>query len=99
MNKIPLCVLLALGLSIVSRASAGGQMLHGHVPTAVSHLQSLRPLAATNRLQLAMGLPLRNQGELTNLLQNIYNPASPDYRHFLTADEFAQRFGPPGNGL
>jgi autotransporter-associated beta strand protein len=95
MNKIPLCVLLALGLSIVSRASAGGQMLHGHVPTAVSHLQSLRPLAATNRLQLAMGLPLRNQGELTNLLQNIYNPASPDYRHFLTADEFAQRFGPP----
>jgi hypothetical protein len=82
MNKIPLCVLLALGLSIVSRASAGGQILRGHVPAAVSRLQSLRPLAATNRLQLAMGLPLRDQSRLTNLLQDIYSPASPDYRHF-----------------
>ena len=74
--------------------AAERQVLHGHVPGAVSQLRALRPLERTNVLQLAIGLPLRNQSELTNLLQDIYNPASPNYRHFLTPDEFAKRFGP-----
>ncbi len=31
---------------------------------------------------------------LTELLQRIYNPASPDYRHYLTPEQFAKMFGP-----
>jgi autotransporter-associated beta strand protein len=69
-------------------------MLHGHVPAAVSRLQPLRRLEATNHLQLAIGLPLRNQDALNQLLQDIYDPSSPNYRQFLTVDEFTKRFGP-----
>jgi autotransporter-associated beta strand protein len=88
---------VALGflfLAISSGWSQQRQILHGQVPGVVPQLQALHRLEATNVLQLAIGLPLRNQAELTNLLQDIYNPASPNYRHFLTADEFANRFGP-----
>jgi hypothetical protein len=43
---------------------------------------------------VAIGLPLRNREQLTNRLEDIYNPSSPNFRHFLKADEFAASFGP-----
>jgi hypothetical protein len=73
-----------------------GQSLHGHVPAAVSrlHLQPLGKLSATRHLNLAIGLPLRNQQALDSLLQQIYDPASPNYRHYLTPEQFTEQFGP-----
>ena len=70
--------------------------MRGHVPAAVTrlHLQPLGRLLATNRLNLAIGLPLRNQQALNNLLQQIYDPASPNYRHYLTPEQFTEQFGP-----
>ena len=41
-----------------------------------------------------MALPLRNREGLTNLLRQIYDPASPNYRRYLTAKQFAEQFGP-----
>jgi Pro-kumamolisin, activation domain/Divergent InlB B-repeat domain len=58
------------------------------------HLQPVGDLPETNRLQLAIGLPLRNPEALTNLLQQLYDPASPDYHHFLTPQQFTEMFGP-----
>lgn len=74
--------------------TAGGQALPGHVPDAVKHLTAKGVLPATNRLNLAIGLPLRNQAELEALLARISDPASPDYRHYLTPAQFTARFGP-----
>jgi subtilase family serine protease len=45
-------------------------------------------------MRLAIILPLRNPGELTNLLKRLYDPSNPDYRHFLTVAQFTQQFGP-----
>ena len=45
-------------------------------------------------MKLAIGLPLRNQEALTNLLQQLYDPSSPNYRHYLTPEEFTAQFGP-----
>jgi subtilase family serine protease len=39
-------------------------------------------------------LPLRNQDELTSFLGRLYDLASPDYRHFLTVQQFTDQFGP-----
>ena len=72
------------------------QMLPGHVPKAVARL-GLRPagrLPATNRLNLAVGLPLRNTNALNQLLQDIYDPASPQFRRYLTPEQFTEQFGP-----
>jgi Predicted protease len=48
----------------------------------------------TNRLNLAIGLPLRNEEALDNLLQQIYDPASPNFRQYLTPEQFTEKFGP-----
>jgi subtilase family serine protease len=70
------------------------QVLQGHVPTAAARLTPAGHLDANRELKLAIGLPLRDKKGLTNLLQRIYDPASPDYHHYLTAAQFAERFGP-----
>jgi hypothetical protein len=74
----------------------GRQMLRDHVPSAVArfHLQPTNLLPATNRLNLAIGLPLRNQDALQKLLAEIYDPASTNYHRYLTPEQFAARFGP-----
>jgi len=74
--------------------AAGQQVLHGHIPPGVSRLTSIGPLNGSNQLRLVIGLPLRNQPDLNTLLKQLYDPTSPNYRHYLTAAEFAEKFGP-----
>jgi subtilase family serine protease len=45
-------------------------------------------------MNLAIMLPLRNQTDLTNLLDRLYDPTSADYRHFLSVAQFTESFGP-----
>ena len=75
-------------------AGAGLKTLSGHVPAVVSHLHAKGRLPATNELTLAIGLPLHNTEALTNLLQQMYDPASTNYHHYLSPAEFTAQFGP-----
>lgn len=70
--------------------------LSGHVPADVAklNLQPIGRLAPSTRLNLAIGLPLRNQSALDALLRQICVPTSPDFRHYLTPEQFTERFGP-----
>jgi kumamolisin len=45
-------------------------------------------------MRLVLVLPLRNQAALDQFLKELYNPASPSYRQYLTVEEFTARFGP-----
>jgi subtilase family serine protease len=74
--------------------TAQPQVLSGHVPRITKGLSPLGRLDASYHMEVAIGLPLRNREQLTNLLEDIYNPSSPNFRHFLKADEFAASFGP-----
>jgi len=90
-------VVLGLVLSsgpAVLAADAGMKTLHGHVPAVLSQLQPKGRLSGTTNLTLAIGLPLRNAAVLTNLLNQIYDPASPNYHRYLKPDEFTAQFGP-----
>lgn len=72
------------------------QVLHSHVRPEVSNGQAALagPLPQTQRMNLSILLPLHNQSELTSLLNRLYDPSSPDYRQFLSVDQFTQQFGP-----
>ena len=74
--------------------AAERQVVHVHLPAAAAHLQPLGAMTGSQQLNLAIGLPLRNQEALTNLLEQIYDPASPNYHHYLTPEQFTERFGP-----
>jgi hypothetical protein len=88
--------MLALFPFTARAQGVGKQMLHGHVPPAVArlHLPPMNRLPATNRLDLAIGLPLRNQDALNKLLAEIYDPASTNYHRYLTPEQFTAQFGP-----
>src|ERR1035437_8801849 len=81
-------------VSAQPRAGAKIQRLRGHVPAVLARLQPIGRLAATTRLNLANGLPLRNPEALARFLEQLHDPAHPNYRHYLTPEEFAARFRP-----
>ena len=67
------------------------------LPTALAAPAGAQPLGrlpGSQRLSLGLTLRLRNQAELQSLLRDLYDPGSPEYRHFLTVQEFTERFGP-----
>ena len=70
------------------------KVLPGHLPMVNSSLTLKGRLPATNELWLAIGLPLRDAAGLDRFLAQVYDPASPHYRQFLTPEEFTAQFGP-----
>ena len=88
-------VVLALPGTIV--AAAERQVLHNNVPQTVAKLRPINRLPSSNRLNLAISLPLRDWEGLTNFLQQVYDPASSLFRHYLTPSQFTERFGPNGD--
>ena len=68
--------------------------LHGHLPTRTIVATPVGRLPGTDKLHLTLGLPLRNPEALTNLLARLYDPSSPDFRHFQSPAEFTENFGP-----
>jgi subtilase family serine protease len=85
----------ALSLSIPAQA-AQRLTLTSHVPPQVANGQApvLGELPREQSVSFAVSLPLRNQAGLDDLLQQLYDPRNPNYRHYLSVDEFTERFGP-----
>ncbi len=74
--------------------SRAAQVLSGNLPPAAARAAVLGRLAAKTNLDLAIGLPLRNQAALARLLEETYDPSSPRYHQYLTPSQFAASFGP-----
>lgn len=68
--------------------------LYGHVPAVLAHLPAKGALPSTNRLNLAIGLPLRDRAGLDHYLAQLYDPASTNYHHYLSPGQFTEEFGP-----
>ena len=93
-----IAVLLAM-LSALLAPAAELQQMRGQTPRAAANLAPLGRLPASQRLSFALGLPLRNTGALSNLLQEIYDPASTNYHHYLTPAAIHGTVWPDGAGL
>ena len=97
MRALPiLCAAILVSFSIFA---APGQpvprrLLKGHVPEAARHLTPTGRLDSARQMKLAIGLPLHDTQALDELIGQLYDPASPVYRHYLTPEQFTRRFGP-----
>lgn len=69
-------------------------MWKGHVPAAVATAARVERLPRNMVLKLAIGLPLRAPQELDAFLEQLGDPSSPNYRQYLTPEQFTERFGP-----
>ena len=56
--------------------------------------QPAAQMSKSQTMSLDLVLPLRDPAGLTAFLADIYNPASPNFHHFLTVSEFTAKFGP-----
>ena len=68
------------------------QTLQTHL--AVGGIQPLGRVPGSQQLRLAVSLPLRNEEELNSLLQELHDPNSPNYRQYLSVQQFTERFSP-----
>ncbi|HSX04683.1 MAG TPA: protease pro-enzyme activation domain-containing protein [Rhabdochlamydiaceae bacterium] len=87
---------LNLGFALDNGSNSSPVRLSGHIPErAVSKAAFVNPLDSSATVPVTFVLPLRNQIELEQLIQAIYNPADKDnYGKYLTTEEFVQKFAP-----
>jgi uncharacterized repeat protein (TIGR01451 family) len=95
--------LLAIGLGMVlssvtvfSSLAQNAVALHGQVPAVVARgmARANGRLDSEKTVDLSIGLPLRNRVSLTNLLDQMYDPNSANYEHYLSPQQFTEHFAP-----
>ncbi len=86
MGLVPTAAAVSPGSSLGSIALANGGPAPGD--------RFLGPVAPNTSVVVVLGLRYTDPGALLSLLSSVENPSSPDYRHYLTSQQFDQRFGP-----
>jgi kumamolisin len=93
-------ILTALGAAIsavlaAANAQAGALMTrHMREEVRIGAAQPMARMEARQVMNLNIVLPLGDPAGLDSFLADVYNPASPNFHHFLTVAEFTQKFGP-----
>ena len=87
---------LIVGMLIARPAAAGDSVaiLEGNHPDEAADVANEAAASPSQPLAMYLTMALRNRAELTRLLADQQDPASPDYHRWLTPDEFTNRFGP-----
>ena len=94
LGKIVLPVVAVLAVAAAVCQAQAVMTHHVRQATQDGSARSVGRLPATQTMSLVLTLPLRNQDELDQFLQDVYDPSSPSYRQFLTVEEFTAKFGP-----
>ncbi len=83
-------------LSLSTAQAQQNPLMARHVPDVVRNGQATQigAVESSRHLQLALSLPLRNEAALDTLLAQIYDPQSPMFHHYLTAQQFTDSYGP-----
>src|SRR5271170_1739113 len=81
--------LLGLALPMTSAAAEARVVVAGVAPLPATVTVVHAPITTTFDVTLAP----RSRAGLANYIASLSDTASPNYRHFLTTDQFARRFG------
>ncbi|GCE17618.1 S53 family peptidase [Dictyobacter kobayashii] len=83
------------GVSIMAHAQSDQRVpMVGQTVPLLKQAKKVGEVNAGQTLNLSIGLRLQNEDVLLQLLQNVYNPHSAQYHHFLTPQQFADQFSP-----
>ena len=89
-------VFASVMLTSTTLSANAAPLLSNHVPMIVREhaVEAVGLPDPASHLQLSIALPMRNPAALDDTLHSIYDPSSPQYRHYLSLEEFTRRFGP-----
>jgi subtilase family serine protease len=91
---VPLPVMLSLAAAVPAQAAAEPLVTLTANAAPLTSSNRVGDVGAGQRITAALALKLHNQSALDNFLADVQNPASPQYRHFLTPAQFNAAFGP-----
>ncbi|MFI9270709.1 protease pro-enzyme activation domain-containing protein [Kitasatospora sp. NPDC052896] len=86
-------IALAASPAFAAQPAAQPAALQSDVVTAVNHSVRTGEVASGQRISVAVSLAQRDVAGLDTFLSQVSNPNSAQYQHYLTVDQFADRFG------
>ena len=86
----------AIAATLAAANTQAGALMTRHMrdEVRVGAAQPAAQMQADQTMSLDIVLPLSNPAGLQSFLADIYNPASPNFHHFLSVPEFTAKFGP-----
>ncbi len=89
-------VSFAVCATLFSASASAQNVLTRHVHDVVSsgRTQPVGHVDKTQQLGLDLVLPIRDPDGLKAFIDDVYNPSSSNFHHFLTPAQFTERFGP-----
>jgi subtilase family serine protease len=86
----------AIAATLAAANAQAGAVMTRHMRDEVraGAAQPNAEMQARQTMSLDLVLPLSDPTGLDSFLADIYNPASPNFHHFLTVAEFTAKFGP-----
>jgi hypothetical protein len=94
------CVLAAVAVAISSPPAIAEEQaqartaLPSHVLPALQHAVAASAADTDAPLTITLVLKREDEAGFQKYLHDVYDPAAPDFRHFLTPLQIAERFGP-----
>lgn len=73
--------------------STQNQFLIAQTPPELTQATFVDRLAPDTEMDLTLALKVPNRNQLTEFIQTLHDPQSPNYHHWLTPTEFGNRFG------
>ena len=94
--KALLAAVFVAGAWCSPSAASANALASVHVPDVVAahRVSAVGAPDPAARMTLAVSLPQRDQAGLYALLRDLYDPASPRFRQYLSVPAFTERFGP-----
>ncbi len=83
-------LLIGVGLA----GTVQGQVIANNTPKFVTTGKNMGPVAATGTIEVSLWLNVHNRSELDAVAADLYNPKSPNYRHWLSKSDFVAKFAP-----
>ena len=77
-----------------AQASSGSQVITNNTPKFGANALDLGQVNPATMVDVTVWLKVHNQSQLDSLAESLYDPASPNYRHWLTNNQFLTQFAP-----
>src|SRR5208283_869331 len=87
-------IALLLFVGEVAAQATAPMTRHVREVTTSGQAPQVGTLPASQSMRLTLVLPLRNQAGLDDFLNRLYDPSSPSFHQYLTAQEFTALYGP-----
>src|SRR5277367_963092 len=93
MAAVVAVMICAMTLQGLAASTAAGRVVEGSTPAFVTTAKNLGREDGTKMIEVSLWLQLHDRSQFDALAHSLYDPASPNYRHWLKAKDLA-RFAP-----